>query len=282
VTPSSDACIVCGSSRLDVPVDINEGWQLRACADCEAGTTWPPPAQEQVAANNIEAYPLAERVAIYSTRAAEFRARADQLLEFLPMAPSSIMDFGCNLGAFLARARDRGVMRVAGVEINDACRGWASSSLHLDVRRTMADFDDEHFDVITFQDALEHVSDPHGLLRECSARLNSGGCLFIQLPNRKSDMARRAGRKWAWYSAPDHLMHMTPTSVRTLATLAGLEVFSLRTVDSMVDVWQERRGLIPYGAIEKLRRIPAFQRLRVREGDMGGLIQAVLKPQNGL
>jgi SAM-dependent methyltransferase len=218
---------------------------------------------------------------MYSARAAEFRARADQLLRFLPIRPYSILDFGCNLGSFLARARDRGVIRVAGVEINDACRAWSDSSLHLDVRRSIEDFRSERFDVITFQDSLEHVSEPLALLRDSAGWLNPVGCLFIQLPNRDSEMARRAGRNWNWYSAPDHLMHMNLESVGSLARLAGLSVYSLRTVDAIVDVWLQRQNRLPARAIMRLRRVPGFRSLRdlrVRRGDRGGLIQAVLIP----
>jgi SAM-dependent methyltransferase len=280
VPPTLDRCIVCAGTELDPPVDINDGWQMRVCRACKAGTTWPTPGDAEVAANNIERYPLEARLAIHSNRAAEFRARADQLLSYLPLEPESILDFGCNLGHFLARARQRGVVKVAGVEINETCRTWAVST-GLDVRRTLADFGEERFDVITFQDALEHVREPVALLRESAARLNPGGCLFIQLPNRDSTMAREAGTQWKWYSAPDHLMHVNPESLRSLAGLAGLDVRSLRTADAIVDVWLQRRKWIPAHLIMRLRRTPGLGRLRalrIRRGDEGGLIQAVLIP----
>ncbi len=278
MTSPTDRCIVCASAELDAPVEINDGWQMRVCRGCEAGTTWPRPTEKQVVENNVETYPLDVRVAIYSSRGAEFRARADQLLKFLPIWPASILDFGCDLGLFLSHARYRGVERVAGVEINEASRLWAGSSQQLDVRRTMSEFGDERFDVITFQDALEHVSDPLRLLEECVGRLNGGGAVFIQLPNRSSKMVRDAGPNWTWYSAPDHLMHLTPESIRVLAREAGLRVHSLRTVDAIVDVWLQRGKRIPSRVITPLRRVPALQGLRVRHGNEGGLIQAVLTP----
>ncbi len=105
---TSDHCIVCDSADLGEPVEINNGWHMRVCGKCQAGTTWPTPTGEQMAATNAETYPLDVRVAIYTSRAAEFRARADQLMELLPVRPSSLLDFGCNLGFFLADAKKRG------------------------------------------------------------------------------------------------------------------------------------------------------------------------------
>ncbi len=165
------------------------------------------------------------------------------------------------------------------MEINEACRSWGAASLNLDIRRTMSEFGDERFDLITLLDALEHLSDPLGLLQECAARLNSGGYVFIQLPNRNSQMARHAKRNWSWYSAPDHLMHMTPESIRTLARSARMRVHLIRTVDATVDVWLEHPRKIPIRLILRLRGIPGLRRFRVRNGEQGGLIQVLLTPE---
>jgi SAM-dependent methyltransferase len=271
-------CILCGSPELGEPIEINDGWHMRVCANCEAGTTWPRPTDTQVSEYNVAAYPVEERVALYSRRAVEFDARADQLIEYLPAKPGSILDFGCNVGFFLGRARTRGIQRVAGVEINDSCREWAASALHLDVRRDLNEFGDERFDVITFQDTLEHLTDPLGMLRTCAGHLTPGGVIFLQLPNRLSRMARDAGRRWNWYSAPDHLMHMSPRSVTVAAGLSGLRVGSLRTVDHLAELWLHRHRRLPRSLVERVGRLRGLRKLRPRKGDEGGLIQAVLVP----
>jgi SAM-dependent methyltransferase len=224
---------------------------------------------------NIEGYPVDERVEIYESRASEFRARWDQLLEFLPPA-ASMLDVGCNLGFFLSHARKRGIKRVAGAEINDACRAWGISSLRLDIRPSIEDFGDERFDVIALQDVLEHVKEPLSFLRYCRTKLTDEGVIFIQLPNRRSRMAREAGTDWPWYSAPDHLVHLAPKSLRFLADAAGLRVQALRTADAKVDLMLVLHPRLPARLVLALRHVPGFQRFRIWTGDEGGLLQAVL------
>jgi SAM-dependent methyltransferase len=277
---SPASCGLCGGPDLDEPIAINDGWQMRICRRCEAGTTWPRPTDAEMASVNLEMYPVTDRVEIYQSRASEFRARWDQILEFVPTGIASVLDVGCNVGFFLRHARDRGVPRVAGAEINDACRAWGTMSLGLDIRPSIEDFGDERFDVVMLQDVLEHVRDPLGFLAECRRRLSDNGVIFIQLPNRSSRMARASGAVWPWYSAPDHLIHLTPRSLRYMASTAGLHVQALRTADALADLMLAVHPRLPPRYVVQLRRIPRLQRFQIRKDDEGGLLQAILAPRD--
>jgi SAM-dependent methyltransferase len=277
---SRAACLLCGSTEIAEPVAINDGWQMRVCRRCEAGTTWPIPTDAEMLSVNIEEYPVRERVGMYRSRASEFRARWDQLLEFLPPEPASVLDVGCNLGFFLDHMRERGIPRVAGAEINDECRAWGTSSLGLDIRRSIDDFGEERFDVVLLQDVLEHLKDPMGFLRHCRTKLTADGVILIQLPNRCSRMAREAGTSWEWYSAPDHLVHLTPRSLSYLAETADLRVQAMRSADAPVDLSVALHPWLPARVIRSLRHVRGFQRLRIRPGDEGGLLQALLTSRN--
>lgn len=278
---SRATCVLCGNPEIGEPAAINDGWQIRVCERCEAGTTWPIPTDAEMLAVNVDGYPVDERVETYRSRASEFRARWDQLLQYLPPGPASVLDVGCNLGFFLSHARERGIPRVAGAEINDACRAWGKLSLGLDIRRSIEDFGDERFDLVMLQDVLERVKDPLSFLRYCRSKLNDDGAIFIQLPNRCSRMAREAGAGWPWYSAPDHLVHLTPRSLRYLAETADLRVQALRTADARVDLMLALHPRLPARVILSLRHVPGFQRFRIRTGDEGGVLQAVLVPRDG-
>lgn len=270
-------CVLCGSGVLGPLVPINDGWAMRVCSVCEAGSTWPVPTPEERAEVNRIGYPLPRVVDTYRSRGAEFRGRWDQLLEFLPVFPRSILDVGCSVGFFVRHALSRGVRRAAGVEINERMRSWGASQLGLDIRPSMGSFDGEGFDAVTFQDCLEHIPNPLDALQQAGEMLTDGGVIFVQLPNRVSAMARRAGPRWPWYSAPDHLIHLTPQSITIAASLVGLEVLAVRTCDARVDLIQTYwPDLLPH-YVPRLRRLPGFHRLWVRRGDVGGLIQAVLE-----
>jgi SAM-dependent methyltransferase len=185
------------------------------------------------------------RLRTYTLRDREFQERWDQILalgqEGLGRAPESILDVGCALGHFLAP---------------EGC---------------------EPFDLVTMMDVVEHTEDPVAFLASAAGLLAPDGAVILQLPNRRSAMAQRAGSRWSWYSAPDHLIHLTPASVRTMASRARLRVKRLRTGDMLGDYALDVYPFI--GRVELLlRRVPLGRRLHVRADGRGGLIQAVLVP----
>ena len=76
--------------------------------------------------------------------------------------PGRILDVGSALGTFLAMARDRG-FTPRGVEISQFASSFARERRGLDVfTGDLEHFaaDDGSFDVVTFWDALEHVTHP--------------------------------------------------------------------------------------------------------------------------
>jgi hypothetical protein len=128
---------------------------------------------------------------------------------------------------------------------------------------------------------VEHVLDPIGLLRSTAGLLRPDGRLIIQAPNRRSDMARRAGRRWSWYSAPDHVIHLAPATLTVLAERAGLELVALRTGDVAADYLIDAVPAVPARAIALLRHLPRIRSLRVRGDARGGLLQAALGHAGG-
>jgi 2-polyprenyl-3-methyl-5-hydroxy-6-metoxy-1,4-benzoquinol methylase len=103
----------------------------------------------------------------------------------LPGGRRRILDVGCALGTFLALARDRG-FEPHGVEISEFASGFAREKRGLDVftgdlegyRAT-----DASFDVVTFWDAIEHVTHPLENLRTARRLLRPGGLLLLTTDN---------------------------------------------------------------------------------------------------
>ena len=101
-----------------------------------------------------------------------------------PVRGARLLDVGCAHGWFLETARARG-MRVVGVEPEAGVAG-KSIERGLDVR--VGYFPDcipvaEQFDVIAFNDVLEHLPDLDQILSACHQRLASRGRLVISLPD---------------------------------------------------------------------------------------------------
>lgn len=117
----------------------------------------------------------------------------------LPVGRGRILDVGCALGTFLAMARDRG-LDAHGVEISQFASTFARERRGLDVfTGDLENYraDDASFDVVTFWDAIEHVTHPLENLRSARRLLRPGGLLLLTTDNFDclvADVARMAYR----------------------------------------------------------------------------------------
>jgi len=99
--------------------------------------------------------------------------------------PARLLDVGCGNGGFLAIAASAGY-QVSGVDVSSAA-AELSRARGFDVR--LGDLRDEavvaggeRFEVITFWDVLEHLSDPRSFLSRAHSLLAPGGYLLLKTP----------------------------------------------------------------------------------------------------
>jgi hypothetical protein len=96
------------------------------------------------------------------------------------------------------------------------------------------------FDVVTLWDVLEHVPDAIQFLTACRGLLNSGGYLFLNVPDLDSLEAKILGSRWPLL-LPEHLNYFNRPSLLSCGENAGLKLlrvgrrkvwFSLRYIQS--------------------------------------------------
>jgi len=148
---------------------------------------------------------------------------------------SSLLDVGCAHGWFLETARER--FEVLGIE-PDAVVGGRTAMRGLPVRQGY--FPDalqpgEAFDVIVFNDVIEHIPDIRAALDACHARLKEGGLLILNLPNsagffyRLSKAFARMGwrspfeRLWQKDLPSPHVHYFRPANLERLVGKHGFE-----------------------------------------------------------
>jgi 2-polyprenyl-3-methyl-5-hydroxy-6-metoxy-1,4-benzoquinol methylase len=112
------------------------------------------------------------------------------LRRLVPQSARRTLDVGCGAGALgAALKQDRGVEAI-GIEVFDEAADIAETRLDRVLRldlQTLTELPYEHgsFDAMTFGDVLEHMQDPHGLLRRLKPYLAPDGVIICSIPNVK-------------------------------------------------------------------------------------------------
>lgn len=177
----------------------------------------------------------------FAVLAEDLAARFAQRAEGRPR----LLDVGCAHGWFL-QATD-GQFEVVGIE-PDARVADSASARGLPVRRGF--FPDvlqvgEKFDVIVFNDVMEHIPDILSAMRACTAVLRPGGVVVVNAPAR-TGVLYRVARVMARMGAPasferlwqkgfpsPHVHYLDDGSMRAIGARTGLRLQRARTLPSL-------------------------------------------------
>jgi SAM-dependent methyltransferase len=138
------------------------------------------------AAINAETHQLDEHErarALRNLRAGNFHRIFERLARLAPERPQRVLDVGCAYGWFLEEAASRGLTAV-GIEPDRRTAAIARARGHDVIEGYFPEAlpDSASFDVIVFNDVLEHLPDVHGMLAASAARLSAGGFLVLSIP----------------------------------------------------------------------------------------------------
>ncbi len=106
---------------------------------------------------------------------------------FLKGKIGRLLDVGCGLGYFVKKAMEYPGWEVCGYEISRSAVNYAKNKLGLsNISQGKVEdsgFQDDYFDIITIWDVIEHIPDPHPVLKYLSNILKQDGILFMHTPN---------------------------------------------------------------------------------------------------
>ena len=180
------ACIVCGNTKFAGLA----AWHT-ACPSCDYQSGALEPAINEQRAHDA----LSEsdrQQGLKALRQENFKLIVDQASRLAAPGALKLLDIGSAHGWFLEAAGAR--FDVLGIE-PDAAVGKAAAARGLPVRQGY--FPDaleagETFDVMVFNDVIEHIPDIQGALAACHERLNPGGILILNLPSSRGFFYRLA------------------------------------------------------------------------------------------
>lgn len=109
------------------------------------------------------------------------------MLKYLPKNPTTVIDIGCGDGSFAETVKQLTGAEVWGIEYKDEEAQKAKSILDTVFSGPCENFIDElpdnYFDVIYFNDVLEHLVDPYTVLEKVRTKLKPNGVVISSIPN---------------------------------------------------------------------------------------------------
>lgn len=110
-----------------------------------------------------------------------------EMLEFIPLDCKTLLDVGCARGSFGALVKNAlGEVEVWGIDPCISESQITSGNLDHFINAAFSDSLDlpkQYFDVIVFNDSLEHFPDPLPPLEACRSLLKPAGILVCSIPN---------------------------------------------------------------------------------------------------
>ncbi|MHB1926812.1 MAG: class I SAM-dependent methyltransferase [Leptospirillum sp.] len=184
-----------------------------------------------------------------------------EMLEFIPLSCKTLLDIGCGAGIFAGLVRKTLGAEVWGVDpspsVINATPGVLDYFIN-DFFSDRLDLPQRYFDVITFNDSLEHFPDPFPPLEACRSLLKPGGVIVASIPNvRYIENLKHLLFEMDWKYEDSgirdrtHLRFFTRKSiVRTLED-AGYLVLSMQGINRRYWWWEGRRFMLVRFFLEK-------------------------------
>ncbi len=215
-----------------------QGLHLARCSTCGLEFQSPRPVFEQLSdAVYGAAYHPPEQAIVDAVREWQYTRQLNRLDVSLPRHRRKVLDVGCGTGAFIGYASRLG-WTVDGSDV--VVTNWArqTGARVWEGQLPDVDFGSVRYDVVRFNQVLEHTQDPLAELRRARELVSTGGVLMIGVPNmaglsiRLKTWQSRLGFKrqpWKHYGALHHLWFFTPRTLRRLVEAASFQVLRWET-----------------------------------------------------
>ncbi|MAQ75825.1 MAG: methyltransferase [Aquimarina sp.] len=157
------------------------------------------------------------------------------MLKYLPEDAKKIIDIGCGNGAFAEVLKKQNNAEVWGIEYMDREAQVAKSKIDKVFSGPCENYIDElpdgYFDVIYFNDVLEHLVDPYEVLDKIKYKLAPNGIVISSIPNvryHNTFMRLLLKKDWLYedYGVMDrtHLRFFTDKSIKRMYKEQGYTV----------------------------------------------------------
>lgn len=221
-------CPVCKKTNIE-KFWAMRGYRLARCRSCETVWDYYPPQ------NTLEIYdktyfvnenPKGGYANYFEGMRINKKTFTDRLnkIEKVLGRKGKLLDVGCALGDCLAEAQRLGWKDAHGIEVSDfGYKTSKSRGLKVTKGTLTKNFKKNQYDVVTYQDVIEHITDPVGELTKAFNVIKKGGYIFLVTPNIGGLWSKLLGGFWYHYKPREHLVYFSPKSIKMALKKAGFK-----------------------------------------------------------
>jgi len=283
-------CVFC-EKELTIPVLKNilkngHSYDLYECDTCEIATLHPFPSEEELSklyscgnyrTGTGKRFGFLIEFLIYLARIRK-RRRISQFVK-----PGKILDIGCGRGLFLEVMR-RGGWDTIGTELNEqtafySIKTYDSKIFTGDIIQHKLPA--ESLDVININQVLEHLKNPHKVIKESHRLLRKGGILIISVPDLRSPQFTIGKENWFLLDLPYHLFHFTEEGLSKVLKKNKFEIKNIKrfSVEMCPFGWLQTLlniSGIRFNLLYDLLKSSELRNNEMEPIDLGGIIATLL------
>jgi 2-polyprenyl-3-methyl-5-hydroxy-6-metoxy-1,4-benzoquinol methylase len=220
-------CSVCSSYRVNYAFTLDKNRFVK-CGECSLIAIYPQPSDEIL--NNIYGpnYFLLSK-SQEGLKHTHFlkQKTAEKVIDYLEkylallgedIKNKKLLEIGSGMGDFLKVSKER-LLSVTGIEYSqdavDSIIKYMGGSCKVRNGEIFNHPDDEKYDLIVFNDVLEHVRDPAKFLDKVFTLLKDRGVVLCTVPTLDSWSAKMQGTNWIEFKT-EHLFYFNNSNLRRL------------------------------------------------------------------
>ncbi|RME03413.1 MAG: class I SAM-dependent methyltransferase [Planctomycetota bacterium] len=231
----SPSCVLCSCSQTQFWWE-HKGFPFYCCSDCDLLFLAQTSLQEAMDRNK-EIYDGIGQKVVEKVEEHQAGKREKHFAILRRLEPyrrtGKILDIGCGQGGFLRSAQERG-WEPEGVELAPHLAKFVREHYSIPVHvGTLEDLELEEgsYDVIFFNELLEHIPQPRPFLTKVYSLLRFGGAIFLRTRNHRSFSASFCQEKWKElpFFSKGHVCFYSPSTMKWIFPQLGFRLRSLRT-----------------------------------------------------
>lgn len=173
-----------------------------------------------------------------------------EMQALFPSHAKKVLDVGCGEGAMIYELKQKYNIETWGIEFMEAEALKAKEKLNhviIDtVENSIDKLPDNYFDVIYFNDVLEHLANPNSVLAKIRTKLSGNGVIISSIPNVRYHSVFKQyifKKDWKYDNAGvmdfTHLRFFTSKSIKDMYREAGYEIIKHQGIN-------KTKSLMPY------------------------------------